>query len=111
MTLSRYGPRRAVTISVVLVLYVAAGVVLPVVHAETEVLRGSVRIERGHSDTCPRIHSDAVCVLVASFQLATDRPAAPRSAATSGDAKPRLIASAPRPTVLTTHLVRAPPSI
>lgn len=111
MTASRYGSRRISTAFVAALLYVATGVVLPVLHAETEVLAGPTRVEQGHANTCPRVHSDALCLLVASFHLPKDGPA--RMAPTLRDAatrvRPPSVAPRRLPT-LTSLFVRAPPT-
>jgi hypothetical protein len=110
MTASRYRSRRIATAFAAVLLYAAVAVVLPVAHAETEVLQGATGIERGHSDACPRIHSDSVCVLVGAFQLPTNGTPVPRSAAAEVGTKVRAAANpTPRHPGLTTRFVRAPP--
>lgn len=111
MIASRYRTRRVATGFAAVLLYAAVAVVLPVAHAETEVLRGATGIERGHSDACPRIHSDSVCMLVGTFQLPMNGTPVPRAAAAEVGTKVRTsVNPTPRHPALTALFVRAPPT-
>lgn len=52
-----------------LCVYVGLVALVPLLHAETEVLRSQPGVEQGHSTHCPTLHSDATCLAVTGFQL------------------------------------------
>ncbi|MBI2615183.1 MAG: hypothetical protein HYW52_05855 [Gemmatimonadetes bacterium] len=94
------------------VLYAASAVVVPVVHARTEVLRSTSEVEAQHTQQCPRLHAEASCLVCSTFQFRTPLPrafasAGPHRVCPTGGARQTLIISREGPSQ---HLVRAPPA-
>jgi hypothetical protein len=93
-------------------LHVATAVVVPVLHAQAEVLQSAQEIEASHSAQCPRLHADGNCVVWPSFQLA------PPAGACVGDPHthdrsplaPATLVFRPQNQGSRSHPVRAPPS-
>lgn len=63
------GKRRPLLAVVATVLYLGIAVGVPLLHAQTEVASGEQGVEAEHSDTCPRLHTDAGCPAVTGFQF------------------------------------------
>lgn len=66
--------RRLVSAVLAAALYAASAVVVPVVHARTEVLRSTSEVEAQHTSQCPRIHAEASCLVCSTFQFPTPLP-------------------------------------
>jgi hypothetical protein len=104
--------RRAAYGAVATALYLLWTVVVPLVHADTEVLSSAVALEATHAQ-CATIHAENVCLRGGSFQLPVAGPCEHMGAVpdrpwpVSFDRTPRP-ARGDRPTQ---HLVRAPPSL
>jgi len=113
MGMSRTSARRRLPSAVIAaVLYAASAVVVPMVHARSEVLRSASEVEAQHTEQCPRIHAEATCLVCSTFQFHTPLPRA-----LAGAGPERLCPTAttpPAPTVSregpSQHLVRAPPA-
>jgi hypothetical protein len=93
-------------------LYVASAVVVPLVHARTEVLGSRAEVEAQHTAQCPRIHAEGTGLGCSAFQFSPPRPQAVLPAAPSLRA-PRPPLADPRPLPRDQqrqHLVRAPPA-
>lgn len=104
---------RGVPAALALLLYLVGTAAVPLVHAETEVLHLKAGFESGHSDGCPRIHSDATCLLVTSYQVAggTDRAGFASRLPVPVDEFPAAPGHQLRSLEHTTLRVRAPPSL
>ncbi len=94
------------------VLYAASAVVVPVVHARTEVLRSTSEVEAQHTQQCPRIHAEASCLVCSAFQFPTPLPrvladAAPDRVYPTGRVGETSTVSREGPSQ---HFVRAPPA-
>ncbi|MBI2536496.1 MAG: hypothetical protein HYW06_05940 [Gemmatimonadetes bacterium] len=94
------------------VLYAASAVVVPVVHARTEVLRSTSEVEAQHTQQCPRLHAEASCLVCSTFQFPTPLPRVLAHASSdrvcpTGGPRETLTLSREGPSQ---HLVRAPPA-
>jgi hypothetical protein len=111
--MSRTSPGRRLPSAVIAAaLYAASAVLVPVVHARTEVLRSTSEVEAQHTEQCPRIHAEATCLACSTFQLHTPLP---RALAGAGpDRGCPTVGTRPTPTISregpSQHLVRAPPA-
>jgi hypothetical protein len=113
LRLKRMGTRRRwVSAVMAAAWYLASAVVVPVVHARTEVLSSVSEVEPGHSAECPRIHTEASCLVCGSFQV----PSPPPRALPGAQADRPSAIGGPRETLAiqqdrtNPHLVRAPPA-
>ena len=111
--LSRSRERReAVPAVLAAALYLASAVVVPLVHARTEVLESRPEIEAQHTAQSPRIHAEATGLGCSTFQFSPPGPQALLPAAPFLRA-PRSPLADPRPLPRDQqrqHLVRAPPT-
>jgi hypothetical protein len=104
-------PRPVASAVLAAALYVASAVVVPLVHARTEVLSSRAEVEAQHSAQCPRIHAEAAGLGCSTFQFAppqsqaslTEAAARRAQSAPSGEPQPRFRDQQRQ------HLVRAPP--
>ena len=104
--------RRLPSALIAAALYAASAVVVPVVHARTEVLRSTSEVESQHTEQCPRIHAEATCLVCSTFQFHTPLPCG-----LAGGGSDQVSPTAGPPPALTIsregpcqHLVRAPPA-
>jgi hypothetical protein len=90
-----------------------AWVLAPVLHTQFELVSAKPAVEHGHSDDCPRIHTDTFCLVCGGIQLQT-----PCTAQRVPEANPGQFAywgatdrsARPSPPHRGGHAVRAPPT-
>lgn len=104
--------RRLVSAAIAAALYAASAIVVPMVHAKTEVLRSTSEVEAQHTEQCPKIHAEATCLAPSAFQLPAPLPralpdAGPDRAVPAAPARETLALRRDRPSQ---HPVRAPPA-
>jgi len=104
--------RRLVSAVIAAALYAASAVVVPLVHARTEVLRSTSEVEAQHTQQCPRLHAEASCLVCSTFQFPTPlvrvlADAGPKRGCPTGRVGETPTVSRAGPSQ---HLVRAPPA-
>jgi hypothetical protein len=92
--------------------HAATAVIVPLLHAQAEVLQSAQEVESSHGAQCPRLHAEGTCVVLSVFQmvpLAGARVELPQPKDGSPLAAPTQ-ADLPQDDRSRNHPVRAPPS-
>ena len=55
--------------SLVALVFMLSWVLGPSVHAQFEVISSAPAVETGHTDDCPTIHADGLCIGCSAFQF------------------------------------------